>query len=112
MRILHLLIPSMLSILAAGAPAPEANAEANIESHANHARFGYSGGDTCTGPVYQFDSTGGCYPVSSPARSIYVYESVGCQISSWSGLNCRGSSKVISATGCTSVLFGSIKVQC
>jgi hypothetical protein len=82
MRVLNLLISSMLSILAAGAPAPEANAEANLEAdlnleaRANHARFGYSGGDTCTGPVYQFESTGGCYPVASPARSIYVYENV------------------------------------
>jgi hypothetical protein len=80
MRVLNLLIPSMLSILVAGAPGPEANAEPspeaerNTESRANHARFGYSGGDTCTGPVYQFDSTGGCYPVASSARSIYIYE--------------------------------------
>ncbi|KAL3491472.1 P-loop containing nucleoside triphosphate hydrolase protein [Aspergillus germanicus] len=69
MHLLPLVIPSMLSLIAAAAPTPD------LETRAGHARFGYTGSATCNAPIYVFNSPG-CFPVASTARAIYVYENV------------------------------------
>ncbi|KAL2854088.1 hypothetical protein BJX68DRAFT_264834 [Aspergillus pseudodeflectus] len=117
MHLFQLIIPSMLS-LAAAAPTPE------LEARAGHARFGYTGSATCNAPLYIFDSAG-CFPVASTARAIYVYENVNCIITTWSGKDCGGSSKIASSgimgpvagalahlNECQAVPFGSVSVTC
>ncbi|KAK4098299.1 hypothetical protein N658DRAFT_526359 [Parathielavia hyrcaniae] len=79
------------------------------------ATFNMYGGDGCTGSVHGYhhaDGTGyRCYRVPSPKRSIHNVGS--CNLRTWSGVDCRGSSAVITQSqGCRTILYGSVSVDC
>ncbi|KAK3324962.1 hypothetical protein B0H66DRAFT_636481 [Apodospora peruviana] len=69
-------------------------------------------GDSCNGDNENVVLTNGgyrCFAVSNK-RSIGVSGS-GCRVTTWSGNNCRGSS-FVAGSGCFSVLYGSVSIQC
>ncbi|KAK3370339.1 hypothetical protein B0H63DRAFT_454520 [Podospora didyma] len=104
-----------------GEPAPEAlvlvekraPAPATIAARGTVSVTMYSG-DVCNGSNQSvFITNGGyrCEPVSAPRRSLSVSGS-GCSVTTWSGTNCQGSSFNIPFTGCWSILYGSVSIQC
>ncbi|PSR82640.1 hypothetical protein BD289DRAFT_475111 [Coniella lustricola] len=69
---------------------------------------------TCGGTVQSFSVTSGasvCVAVDGDKASIDVIEN-DCATYVWSGTNCEGNSLHISGDTCTSVLYGSVSVQC
>ncbi|KAH6655977.1 hypothetical protein BKA67DRAFT_657871 [Truncatella angustata] len=98
----------ILSILAAWASASPA-----VVPKANVANVNMYSGSSCGGSTQSFTVTDGyrCQPVSGAKASISVSEN-GCATYTWSGTNCQGSSLHINGDQCTSVLFGSVSVQC
>ncbi|KAI0147700.1 hypothetical protein GGR57DRAFT_515448 [Xylariaceae sp. FL1272] len=73
------------------------------------------GGDDCTGQLNSYDQSAagsyGCYPVPSGKRSIFV-SGVGCTVTTYSGVDCGGSTLDISGGSCLDVLYGSISIAC
>ncbi|KAM7212385.1 hypothetical protein V8F06_012218 [Rhypophila decipiens] len=101
--------------MAAPAAEPEA-APAAVEEAANLVARGtvtvttYSG-DVCNGSSDRVTITNGgyrCFPVSNK-RSIGMTGD--CTVITWSGTDCRGGS-YRAGQGCSSVLYGSVSIQC
>ncbi|GFG20626.1 hypothetical protein IFM61606_00678 [Aspergillus udagawae] len=73
------------------------------------------GGDLCDGPVDSISLVGSgsyrCVAVTNK-RSISVPSMNGCTVKTWSGNNCRGSSFKVPDTGCHSVLYAGVSIQC
>ncbi|KAM7199030.1 hypothetical protein V8F33_004767 [Rhypophila sp. PSN 637] len=95
--------------LAMAAPAAEAEA-ANLVTRGTVTVTTYSG-DICNGSSDRVTITNGgyrCFPVSNK-RSIGVTGD--CTVVTWSGTDCRGGS-YRAGQGCSSVLYGSVSIQC
>ncbi|KAL3455155.1 hypothetical protein BJX64DRAFT_295320 [Aspergillus heterothallicus] len=102
----HLLVPTLLSVLAAAAPTSV------LEARTGRVRFGYT--DACGDPYNTYETSGElCVKVAYAARGVVVYNNDGCEVRTFSGIDCRGSSKVIDVLNqCVNVPFGSIRARC
>ena len=80
--------------------------------HSSNVQFWH--GDICTDNAGTVSLVGSgstrCIPVNN-ARSISASGS-GCTVKTWSGNNCRGGSFRVPDSGCHSVLYGSVSVNC
>ncbi|KAK4652905.1 hypothetical protein QC762_0078050 [Podospora pseudocomata] len=112
----NILALAALLPLTLAAPAPEGQLEAKFESGVSilgTAVVTTYSGDACNGNNEQTAVTNGgyrCFAVSNK-RSI-GYSGSGCTVTTWSGNNCRGSSFVARSSGCYSVLYASVSIQC
>ncbi|KAL2793067.1 hypothetical protein BJX66DRAFT_339126 [Aspergillus keveii] len=88
---------------------------APLEARDDTANVRMFSGDTCGGAEQSFSVSGSgtyrCVPVSAARRSVLVTGS-GCTTTTWSGTNCEGSRYKIPDSGCHSLLYGSVSVQC
>ncbi|KAK4204965.1 hypothetical protein QBC40DRAFT_261266 [Triangularia verruculosa] len=71
-------------------------------------------GDACSGSSQRVTVTDGgyrCYSTVPNKRSIGVSGS-GCTVRTWSGNNCGGSGFTAPSSGCYSVSYSSVSIQC
>ncbi|KAF7621073.1 hypothetical protein AFLA_011389 [Aspergillus flavus NRRL3357] len=72
--------------------------------------------DTCGGTDDSFSvlnsSSQKCVVVPSNKRSIRVSQNDGCNVTTWSGSNCAGSSYDVPDTDCHAVLYAAVSVDC
>ncbi|KNG91233.1 hypothetical protein ANOM_000291 [Aspergillus nomiae NRRL 13137] len=72
--------------------------------------------DTCGGTDDSFSvlnsNSQKCVVVPSNKRSIQVSQNDGCNVVTWSGSNCAGSSYIVPDTDCHAVLYAAVSVDC
>ncbi|KAK5654529.1 hypothetical protein OQA88_7158 [Cercophora sp. LCS_1] len=72
--------------------------------------------DDCTGQINAVEwrepwGPKACYPAPSPARS--VLHTGTCKVTTWSGINCRGTSEeIVGRTVCQNYVYGSVLIEC
>ena len=104
-------ITALLLGAAVASPNPQLEAVQQLERRGEVTVWTHSG-DVCDGASEQVHiGQGGfrCFQVSNK-RSIRTQGN--CIVTTWSGTDCRGSSFRIDGSGCWSVLYGSVTIQC
>ncbi|KAI1075556.1 hypothetical protein F5B20DRAFT_559371, partial [Whalleya microplaca] len=71
-------------------------------------------GNTCDHSVDSFFLVGAGASTCRPYSNTHSIQATAnnCKITTWSGNNCQGSSKVIPDSACLSVPFASVSIQC